>query len=105
MGLGTAFRLVPEPEVQSVAGALIRDTLDFLLAEPVERPPPAGRAARSGVDFLGDFPKQLAFLRIGKTAGVTCLVRQDRTSAAAQDELQPAAELAWLGSARELRSR
>lgn len=97
MGLGTAFRLVPDPEVQSVAGALIKDTLLYLLRNQWNvRLPPDGRLEAES-SFLGDFPKQLAFLRIGKTAGVTDARIGRNTVTAQYDELQPAAELAWLG--------
>ena len=90
MGLGTAFRLVPDPEVRAVAGALIKDTILYLLRNEwnVRLPPDNRLEAESS--FVGDFPKQLAFLRIGKTAGVPA-------AAALYDELQRAAELAWLG--------
>jgi hypothetical protein len=89
MGLGVAIRLVPDTEVRSVAGTLIRDAVLYLLRNDWNvRLPPDGRIEPEST-FLGDFPKQLAFLRIGKTAGVVA-------AASRYDELQRAAELAWL---------
>ncbi|MGZ8701014.1 MAG: hypothetical protein ACXWZY_01840 [Gaiellaceae bacterium] len=64
-GLAMAHRLVPVLSVQERTGRLIRDALDFLLANGWNvRVPPKNRYETT---FLGDFPKQLAFLRIGAT--------------------------------------
>ena len=64
-GLAMAHQLVPVASVQARARTLVRDALDFLLANGWNvRVPPKNRYETT---FLGDFPKQLAFLRIGAT--------------------------------------
>jgi hypothetical protein len=90
MGLGLAYELVPDAEVRATARTLIGDALKFLYVDNRwnVRIPPDGRIVETST-FLGDFPKQLAFLRIGKTAGVPA-------AANAYDELQRGVELAWL---------
>lgn len=90
MGLGTAFQLVPDPAVREIAGTLIRDTVSYLLRNDWNvRLPPDGRLEPES-SFVGDFPKQLAFLRMGKTARLASASEQ-------YDEQKRAAELAWLG--------
>lgn len=64
-GLAMAHQLVPVPGVQARTSRLVRDALDFLLANGWNvRVPPKDRYETT---FLGDFPKQLSFLRIGAT--------------------------------------
>ena len=64
-GLAMAHQLVPVDSVQARTRTLVRDALDFLLANGWNvRLPPKDRYETT---FLGDFPKQLAFLRIGAT--------------------------------------
>jgi hypothetical protein len=65
MGLTLAWKLVPDDDVRSLARRLIEEALDFVIEnEWTVRLPPEWRIQ---TDFLGDIPKQLAFLRIGKT--------------------------------------
>lgn len=68
MGLAMAFQNVNDPAVRATAGRLIDDALDYLVARGRWNVilPPDNRIASTS-SFLGDFPKQLAFLRIGKT--------------------------------------
>jgi hypothetical protein len=87
MGLAMAWKLVPEIEVRSLAGKLIEDALDYLIENRwTVRLPPDWRIQ---TDFLGDIPKQLAFLRIGKTVA-------PQKYGGAYDDVAVAAGLAWL---------
>jgi hypothetical protein len=87
MGLGLAWHLVPDPEVRQLAGKLIEDALDYLLQHRWNvRLPPDNRIQTT---FLGDFPKQLAFLRIGKTVN-------PGKYGSKYDQVAAAAELAWI---------
>lgn len=64
-GLAVAHQLVPVLSIQARTRTLVRDALDYLLANGWNvRLPPEDRYETT---FLGDFPKQLAFLRIGAT--------------------------------------
>ena len=64
-GLAVAHKLVPLPAVQARTRTLVRDALDYLLANGWNvRLPPEDRYETT---FLGDFSKQMAFLRVGAT--------------------------------------
>lgn len=83
MGLGLAWQLVPD--VRAEAGRLVEEALDYLLRNRWNVVlPPGGRIETT---FLGDFPKQLAFLRIGKTVNPGKYADED-------DQVAAAAELA-----------
>lgn len=87
LGLGVAWKLVPDAGVRKAAGELIEDALDYLLRNDWNvRLPPDGRIQTS---FLGDFPKQLALLRIGKTV-------KPGKYGDDYDKVAAAAELAWI---------
>lgn len=88
MGLAMAWKLVPDDDVRRIAAKLIEEALDFLIIKNqwTVRLPPDWRIQ---TDFLGDFPKQLAFLRIGKTVA-------PHKYQNLYDEVAPAAEMAWL---------
>jgi hypothetical protein len=65
-GLAMTYNLVPVPDVQARIRKLVNDALDYLVVKNrwnVRLPP----QERIETTFLGDFPKQLAFLRIGAT--------------------------------------
>ncbi|MGZ8692861.1 MAG: hypothetical protein ACXWZT_09025, partial [Gaiellaceae bacterium] len=64
-GLALAHQLVPVPAIQARTRTLVRDALDYFLANGWNvRLPPEDRYETT---FLGDFAKQLGFLRIGAT--------------------------------------
>jgi hypothetical protein len=87
MGLAFAHQLVPDPEVRATTQRLIEDALDFLLRNNWNvRLPPNNRIE---TNFMGDFPKQLAFLRIGKSVNPA-------KYGARYDDVAAAAELAWI---------
>jgi hypothetical protein len=86
-GLTIANRLVPNAGIQSRTRTLIRDALDYLWSTGWNiRVPPHDRIEES---FLGDFSKQMAFLRIG--ASVVGAPYTDRYA-----ELSPANEHTWI---------
>ncbi|MEP7334871.1 MAG: hypothetical protein ABI717_03730 [Actinomycetota bacterium] len=86
-GLTVANRLVANTGVQSRTRTLIRDALDYLWSTGWNiRVPPKDRIEES---FLGDFSKQMAFLRIG--ASIVGQPYVDRYA-----ELSPANEHAWI---------
>jgi hypothetical protein len=87
-GLTAAYALVPDATVHETARKLIVDALDFLIRRGNWniRLAPANRIE---TNFMGDFPKQLAFLRLGKTV-------DPARYGALYDEVAPAAELAWI---------
>lgn len=64
-GLAVAHQLVPDAAIQARIRVLVRDALDYFIANNwnVKLPP----ADRYETTFLGDFAKQLAFLRVGAT--------------------------------------
>lgn len=65
LGVGAAWRLVDDPDVKARTQRLIDDTLAYFLRHRWTIVlPPDGRVE---TDFIGDFPKQLAFLRLGAT--------------------------------------
>lgn len=76
LGLGVAYRLVPDPGVRSRVKKLVDDVLSYVGPRPPRSRglggnwnvtlPPDNRIAETS-SFLGDFPKQLALLRVGKT--------------------------------------
>jgi hypothetical protein len=87
MGLGTAYTLVQDPDVRQRAKTLIEATLDLLDADWNLHIPPDNHVVRTS-SFIGDFPKQLAFLRIGKTVNPA-------KYGPLYDEVANAAELGW----------
>lgn len=87
MGLAFAYQLVPDPEVRATAQRLIENALDFLLRNNWNVPLPPDN--RIETNFMGDFPKQLAFLRIGKTVN-------PEKYGARYDDVAAATELAWI---------
>jgi hypothetical protein len=89
MGLGMAYQNVNDPEVRGIAKKLVEDALDFLLRNNWNVVlPPDNRIVPSS-SFIGDFPKQLAFLRIGKT------VNQAKYGPL-YDRYAAAVELSWI---------
>jgi hypothetical protein len=87
MGLAFAHRLVPDPEVRATTQRLIENALDFLLRNNWNvRLPPDNRIE---TNFMGDFPKQLAFLRIGKSVNPEKYGER-------YDDVAAAAEHAWI---------
>lgn len=89
MGLAMAYQNVNNPEVQATAKHLIEDALDYLLRNNWNVVlPPDNRIAPTS-SYLGDFPKQLAYLRIGKTVNPA-------KYGPIYDKYAPAAELTWI---------
>ncbi|MDF0644454.1 MAG: hypothetical protein P0111_10510 [Nitrospira sp.] len=89
MGLGMAFQNVDDPDVKGTARKLVEDALDYLLRNDWNVVlPPDNRIAPSS-SFFGDFPKQLALLRVGKTVN-------SAKYGALYDRYAPAAELTWI---------
>ena len=89
MGLGMAYRNVNDPEVQATAKQLIESTLDYLLRNNWNVVLPPDNRIVPTSSFMGDFPKQLAFLRIGKTINLA-------KYGAIYDRYAAAAELTWI---------
>jgi hypothetical protein len=89
MGLAYTYALVPDPEVQATVRGLIEQALDTLISNKwnVVLPPDNRIAATSS--FIGNFDKQLAFLRIGKSVNPT-------KYGPLYDEVAAAAEVMWL---------
>lgn len=89
MGLAMAYQNVNDPEVQATAKKLIEDALDNLLRNNWNVVlPPDNRIAPTS-SYLGDFAKQLAYLRIGKTVNPA-------KYGPLYDKYAPAAELTWI---------
>lgn len=89
MGLAMAYQNVNDLEVQATAKKLIEDALDYLLRNDWNVVlPPDNRIAPTS-SYLGDFPKQLAYLRIGKTVNEAKYGRL-------YDMYAAAAELTWI---------
>lgn len=62
LGVGATWLLVDDPAVKARAHAIVEQTVDYLLRHHWTIVlPPEGRVQ---TDFIGDFPKQLAFLRL-----------------------------------------
>jgi hypothetical protein len=90
MGLAMAFQNVNDPDVRATAGKLIDDALDYLVTRGRWNVilPPDNRIVPTS-SYFGDFPKQLAYLRIGKTVNPT-------KWGPLYDRYASAAELAWI---------
>lgn len=87
-GLATAHNLVPVPALQARIKKLVDEALDYLVVKNkwnVRLPPDE----RIEMTFLGDFPKQLALLRIGKTVDLPKWRQR-------YDDVAPAAAHAWI---------
>lgn len=89
MGLGMAYQNVNDPEVQATARKLLEDALDFLLRNNWNVILPPDNRIVPNSSFIGDFPKQLAFLRIGKTVNPP-------KYGPVYDRYAAAAELTWI---------
>jgi hypothetical protein len=89
MGLGMAYQNVNDPEVRGIAKKLIEDALDYLLRNNWNVVLPPDNRIVPTSSFFGDFPKQLAFLRIGKTVNLA-------KYGAIYDRYAAAAELTWI---------
>lgn len=88
MGLAYAYQLVPDAAIHAEVGRLIDQALDYLILRGKWniRLPPDNRIE---TNFMGDFPKQLFFLRLGKTVNPA-------KYGSLYDDVAPAAELAWI---------
>ncbi len=89
MGLAMAYQNVNDPEVQATAKKLIEDALDNLLRNNWNVILPPDNRIVPTSSYLGDFPKQLAYLRIGKTVNPA-------KYGELYDKYAPAAELTWI---------
>jgi hypothetical protein len=89
MGLAMAYQNVNDPEVRVTAKKLIEDALDYLLRNNWNVVLPPDNRIVPTSSYFGDFPKQLAYLRIGKTVNPA-------KYGALYDKYAPAAELAWI---------
>jgi hypothetical protein len=89
MGLGMTYQNVNDPEVKATAGKLVEDALDYLLRNDWNVVLPPDNRIAPGSSFFGDFPKQLAFLRIGKTVNPA-------KYGPLYDRYAAAAELSWI---------
>jgi hypothetical protein len=87
MGLTVANRLVDDPDVKARTQRLLERAIDFLVDNEwnIHLPP----EERIQTNFIGNFEKQLAILRIGKTLN-------PKKYAVLYDYLAQASELAWL---------
>jgi hypothetical protein len=84
-----AYQNVNDPEVRVTAKKLIEDALDYLLRNNWNVVLPPDNRIVPTSSYFGDFPKQLAYLRIGKTVNPA-------KYGALYDKYAPAAELAWI---------
>jgi hypothetical protein len=89
MGLAMAYQNVNDPAVRATAGKLIEDALDYLLRNNWNVILPPDNRIVPTSSYFGDFPKQLAYLRIGKTVNPA-------KYGPIYDRYAPAAELAWI---------
>lgn len=89
MGLAMAYQNVNDPEVHATAKKLIEDALDNLLRNNWNVILPPDNRIVPTSSYFGDFAKQLAYLRIGKT------VNPDKYGRL-YDQYAPAAELTWI---------
>ena len=89
MGLGMTYQNVNDLEVQATAKQLIEAALDYLLRNNWNVVLPPDNRIVPTSSFIGDFPKQLAFLRIGKTINPA-------KYGAIYDRYAAAAELTWI---------
>jgi hypothetical protein len=89
MGLAMAYQNVNDPGVRATAGKLIEDALDYLLRNNWNVVLPPDNRIVPTSSYFGDFPKQLAYLRIGKTVNPA-------KYGPIYDRYAPAAELAWI---------
>ncbi|GEM_PF-2612067 len=89
MGLGVAYHFVQDPDVRTRTALLIEQALDFLIETGWNMPlPPEDRIAGEST-FLGNFGKQLALLRLGKSVN-------PRKYGARYDEVAQASALSWV---------
>jgi hypothetical protein len=90
MGLGMAYVNVKDDQyVQETTKKLIEDALDYLLRNDWNVVLPPDNRIVPNSSFIGDFPKQLAFLRIGKTVNSS-------KYGGLYDRYAAAAELTWI---------